>query len=339
MKLTEKTYEIHKFYNLTRYLFLKIEYDYSTTVELSGITLPQLRVLWIINSFPGISLGKIAKFGSWTSPTVSNILKILNTKKLVLIDKSEKSKFKNIHLTNEGFNYIEKNKQKDGANFQLFKLMHSINKDDLSYIIDTFKKIITQSNNSYIFEYIDKINELSLKIDYVKFDEDSQKILKNLVELYNVIRIFVLKIENEHSLLLRDIGLTYPQLRALIICNSFEGITSMELSKMGLWSPSTANLIVRNLFNKNLVYKRKGSVKNTIHIYITENGRQLVIRDFKENQNRIKLIELINKFDNEELRKSNEILSILNSTVKNHMIMEYISKTCESYSDGLESVH
>lgn len=42
---------LHKFYNLLRYLFLNIEWNYNKYVEKNNITLPQLRVLWITALF------------------------------------------------------------------------------------------------------------------------------------------------------------------------------------------------------------------------------------------------------------------------------------------------
>ena len=80
MKQSEYLFNIHSLYNIARYAFLKIESNYARTVETSGITLPQLRILWIIKVFPGISLSNVAKIGCWTSPTVSNMIKILMRK-------------------------------------------------------------------------------------------------------------------------------------------------------------------------------------------------------------------------------------------------------------------
>lgn len=52
MKKNEYLLSVHSLYNLARYAFLKIESNYARTVETSGITLPQLRVLWIIKVSP-----------------------------------------------------------------------------------------------------------------------------------------------------------------------------------------------------------------------------------------------------------------------------------------------
>ena len=102
MEQNEYLFNVHSLYNLARYAFLKIESNYARNVETSGITLPQLRILWIIKVFPGISLSNIARIGCWSSPTVSNMIKILMNKKLIFKEETINKKVYKFQLTEIG---------------------------------------------------------------------------------------------------------------------------------------------------------------------------------------------------------------------------------------------
>ncbi len=316
----------YEFYILSRYLFLKIERTYSAIVEKSGVTLPQLRVLWIINAFPGVNSSMISKAGCWTRPTVTNIIKILLAKQLVERDASPNKKSKSLHLTRSGFNVINLNKQTNNSSFPLLKLLSISDRTDLRKLIEIYKHTALKSKNSFILNYIEKLNSLSLKIEYQSFADEDRPKLKSLVELYNLLRIFVLTVENEHSLLLKDMNLTYPQMRALKIINSFKGITSLQLSEMALWSPSSANLVVNNLYKKELIYKDKGSVKNSLHMYTTGRAEEIIKKDVDENINKIGTLHLLDEVPDEKLKQLNKLLHYLNEEVNNHMVVEFIER-------------
>jgi DNA-binding MarR family transcriptional regulator len=315
----------HEFYTLSRYLFLKIEREYATIVEKSGVTLPQLRILWIISAFPGANSSLISKIGCWTPPTVSRMIKILLEKKLISRDIS-KNKSKGIHLTDHGIEIIQANKQAYGSAFPLLKLLGVSKEDELGSLIDIYRYTAMESGNTYIMDYIDRINELSLKIDYSTFPDADQPKLKNLVALYNLLRVFVLSVENAHSLLLKKLDLTYPQRRALMVIRTYRGITSSHLAEIALWSPSSANLVVKNLLAKNLIYKTKGIVKNTLHIYITRKGEELLDMDSKENENKIGTLNLLDNVPPRKLGELNRLLHFLNESVNNHMVVDFIDK-------------
>jgi len=317
----------YEFYILSRYLFLKIERNYSTIVEKYGVTLPQLRALWIINAFPGVNSSMISKVGCWTRPTVTKIIKMLLNKNLVSRDLAPNKKSKSIHLTEEGFNMIEINKQTNNSNFPLLKLLNSNHYYDLEQLIDIYKFTAVKSNNLFILDYIERINILSLKIQYDTFPESQHTNLKNLVALYNLLRVFVLTVENDHSLLLKSLNLTYPQMRALKIIYAFKGITSVQLSELALWSPSSANLVVKNLFNKGLIYKDKGTIKNSLHMYVTEKAKAIIIKDVSENQNKIGTLCLLDNVPEEKLMKLNLQLHYLNEAINNHMVVEFLSRS------------
>jgi DNA-binding MarR family transcriptional regulator len=314
-----------EFYTLSRYLFLKIEREYANLVEKSGVTLPQLRILWITSAFPGANSTMISNIGCWTPPTVSRMIKILLEKNLIDRDASG-SKSKGIHLTAKGLATIQENRQLHGSAFPLFKLMDAAEKDELDSLISVYKYTAVESGNDLIMDYIDKVNNLSLKIDYSTFPEADQARLRKLVELYNLLRVFVLSVENSHSLLLNKLGLTYPQMRALTVIKAYSGLTSSQLAEIALWSPSSANLVVKNLLSKNLIYRKKGVVKNSLHMYVTDKAVEVLNEDSKENENKIGTLNLLDDVPKEKLRELNVLLHTLNKSVNNDMVVDFIDR-------------
>jgi DNA-binding MarR family transcriptional regulator len=320
-------FNIHSLYNLSRYIFLKIEHNYNALVETSGITLPQLRVLWIIKSFPGISLGEIAKIGCWASPTVTMILKSLMKENLVYRDANENKKLYKLKLTEEGNKYIEINKQGHNENFILLKLMDLFDKDELAFVIKIFTKLAINEENVIILDYINKLNTSSLKIDYDKFDKSFRIPLENLVCFYNLLRTFILNVESNHRKLLTKFNITYSQLRTLWIIEAFPGITSIQLSEISFKSPSTANSLVKTLFNNGLIYKEKSTVKNSLYLYISEKGENLIIEDFKTNQNNLSIFNNIHKISKDDLINTNHLLEVINIFLENKVVPTYIEMT------------
>lgn len=325
----EKSLNIHTFYNLSRYCFLNIEYNYSSVIEESGITLPQLRVLWILKAFPGISLGEIAAIGYWTCPTVTNILKILIHKKSVIREDSVNKKVYKLNVTEEGEKYININKQNKSNNFHLFDLMNLFSEEGIDYIVEFYKQIVIKCGNDYVFQYVDKLNSLSLKVDYKNFSTNETIKLKKLVFFYNALRIFILHVEHNHGLLLKKLNLTYPQLRALWIIEAFPGITSRALSSLAFWSPSTANLIVKNLYAKDLIYKEKATVKNSLYLFINSKGENTLIEDFKLNNHQLVINDYLKDTDEKALTTMNNYLYLINKKLKNDMVENYIEKIHE----------
>jgi DNA-binding MarR family transcriptional regulator len=327
MNLKNKLFHMHKFYNLSRYLFLYIECNYNNIVESTSITLPQLRVLWIIKIFPSISLSEIAKIGFWSPPTVTKMLKILMDKNLVIREETLNKKLYSLNLTDIGNNLIKKNQRKKNDDFALLDLIPFVNDDKLNFAIEKFESIITHSNKTFIFEYINKINELNLKIDLSSFTSEDRLILKQLICLYNLLRTFILTVVSNHRKLLTCFNITYPQLRALWIIASFPGITSHKLSEIAFMSPSTSNVIVKNLYMKNLIYKEKSQLKNSLYLHISESGKELLIKDFEENQKSFLIYKNIDFLSTSELLKLNEFLLEMNLGLKNNIVEDYIEKT------------
>ena len=329
METRNKLFNVHSVYNLSRYIFLKIENNFSNIVEKTGITLPQLRVLWIIKAFPGISLSEIAQIGCWTPPTVTKILKNLLEKNLVIKEGSTNKKVYKLVVTEEGERFVEANRKGKNDNFYLIKLLKVLSVEELDFIMEVFKIICIDKKNDIILEYIDRINELCLKIDYSDFDEEETVILKRLVYLYNLLRTFILHVESNHRQLLLKFDITYPQLRALWFVEAFKGITSVQLSEISFWSPSTANLIVNNLYDKGYIYKEKSKVKNALYLFISEKGENLILEDFKLNQKSLTIYDSIDKIPKEKLTKINYLLKKINSALENDKVEEYIIRTFE----------
>lgn len=327
MDLKNKLFQTHKFYNLSRYLFLNIECNYNNIVKNTGITLPQLRVLWIVRIFNGISLGEIAKIGCWTSPTVTKMLKLLMDKKLVLREATINRKLYTLNLTESGYNIIKLNGIKKGDKFPLLQLISTVNNDDLNFVIKIFNKITVNSNNDFIFEYIQEINRLELKIDLNDFNSAEKHKLEFLICFYNLLRTFILTMESNHRKLLMPFNLTYPQLRVLWIIDAFPGITSSRLSKLVYLAPSTVNVIVKNLYCKDLIYKKKSELKNSLFLYISVSGEELLVNEFNENQKSFLIYKDIDFLSNFELSKLNEFIFQMNITLENDMVKSYIEET------------
>lgn len=327
-------FELYSFYNLARYLFLKLEYTHNLDIEEHGLTLPQLRVLWILKCFPGISQENISKIGCWTPPTVSIIIKLLIQKGYIYNAETGNKKTHTLKLTNIGENKLSDVKIVKTSSAAILKLINQISYEDINLLVETFKKLIITDENIYILEYIDKLNQLELKFDFNEFNLNDYISIKALTTLYNLLRIFVLTIEHKHSNLLTNIGLTYPQLRALNIIKAFPGINSAELGNLGFWSRSTANFIVNNLHKKGFVLKKKGNIKNSINLFITRTGESILSYDIKNNLQNIDKLNVLKENTYGNLVHINSILYKMNLLVENDVIDTFINKTYESINNN-----
>ena len=327
MEKNEYLFNIHSLYNLARYAFLKIESNYSRKVETSGITLPQLRILWIIKVFPGISLSSVARIGCWTSPTVSNMIKILMSKKLIFKEEANNKKAYKFQLTEMGNWFININKQDKKKKIYLFDLIGLFSHKELDFIIEIFTGIIIKEKKEFIFDYIEKINEMNLKIDLTDFDINEVSIIKKTISVYNLLRTFILTIKSNHSEPLKEFNVTYAQLRALWIIAAFPGITSSELSEISFWSPSTVHVIVKNLNSKCFIHKEKALIKNAYYLDISQQGEILIIEDYKKNQKTLLIFEEFKGISLQDIIKLNCLLERMNKRLGNYKTEEYIRKT------------
>ena len=327
MEQKEYIFNIHSLYNISRYAFLKIESNYARTVEISGITLPQLRILWIIKAFTGISLSNIARIGCWTSPTVSNMIKILMSKNLIFKEETINKKVYKLQLTDMGDWFININKQDKDKKIYLFNLIGLFSHSELDFIIDIFTKIIIKEKKQFIFDYIHRINEMNLKIDLTGFDTDMASIIKKIITLYNLLRTFILTIRSNHREPLKEFNVTYAQLRALWIIAAFPGITSSELSEISFWSPSTVHVIVKHLYSKNFILKEKALIKNAHYLDISEQGENLIIEDYNKNQKTLLIFQELKGISSQEIINLNSLLVRMNDKLGNYKTQEYIKKT------------
>jgi DNA-binding MarR family transcriptional regulator len=323
----ERIWKAHSLYNLARYIFLKIENEYNSIIEVSGITLPQLRVLWIISSFSGISLKEIAKIGGWAPPTVTKMLKILMSKGLVEKELYYNKKIYSLYLTVLGEEYIKLNKQGHNEKFPLLKLIKDFNEEELDSIIRLLKTITINVNNQIILSYVESVNDNGLKIDYEKFTNEEVLRFKKVVMFYNLLRTFILSIESEHRQYLIKYDITYPQLRALWIIEAFPGLTSIELSEISFWAPSTANVVVNNLYAKGLIFKKKSEHKNSLYLYLSDLGEKQILDEFKESQYKLSIYSVENKTKSFELNIVINLLKRMNLVLGNYKTEEYLEKT------------
>ncbi|MCB2293221.1 MarR family transcriptional regulator [Clostridium algoriphilum] len=327
MKRNEYLFNIHSLYNEARYAFLKIESNYARTVEESGITLPQLRILWIIKVFPGISLSNVARIGCWSSPTVSNMIKILMNKKLVFKEETINKKVYKFQLTEKGNWFININKQNKKKKIYLFDLIGLYSHKELDFIINIFTQIIIKEKKEFIFEYIERLNEMNLKIDLGGYDTNTVGIIKKTIALYNLLRTFILTIKSNHCGPLKEFNITYAQLRALWIIAAFPGVTSSELSEISFWSPSTVHVIVKNLNSKYYIHKEKALVKNAHYLDISEAGESLIIKDYIKNQKNLLIFEELEDISSKDILKFNRLLIRMNNRLGNYKTEEYVNKS------------
>ncbi|MBK5261825.1 MAG: MarR family transcriptional regulator [Peptostreptococcaceae bacterium] len=327
MTINNNFLEIHRFYNLSRYLFLNIDWEYNDLVKNTGISLPQLRVLWIIKIYPGISLCEIAKIGCWSPPTVTKMVQSLIAKKLVIRLESTDKKLFALDLTRNGKTIIKINQLTKADDFVLFNLLNAFSPDEIDSAIEIFERITSHSNNDFLFDYINKMNRMELKINYHGFTDLEKSNLQKLIQFYNLLRTFVLTTEKKHRSLLVPLNLTYPQLRSLWIINAFPGITSKKLSQLAYLSPSTVNVIVKNLLNKNLIAKEKSELKNSLFLHITNPGKTLLVNDFHNNQKSLLAYRDLTFLATAELKSLNLFMTKLNASLKNNYVQVYIAKT------------
>lgn len=320
---------VHSFYNLSRYLYLNIEWNYNRHVEQKSTTLPQLRVLWITKLFPGISLVEVAQIAGWAPSTVTKILRTLINKGLVTNKETENKKSYSLYVTQSGDNCIENNQIQYCEDFSIFKLKDNISENSIDYINSLLEKIIINLGMDLVIDYVKRMNFFNLKISLDKFSVKDKDLIHKLISFYNYLRIFVLSIEGVHRDILKKTGLTYPQLRALWIIDAFPGVTSIELSRKAYISASTANLIIKNLYKKELIKKEKSIYKNSLYIYITDEGKKLIKADFNLSQRDLIIYSPIKYLSKEQLSKANEILLGMNVTLDNFIVKGYIDKTLE----------
>lgn len=326
-QLKKHLLHVHKFYNLSRYLFLNIEWNYNKYVEKNNITLPQLRVLWITALFPGVSLVEIAEIAGWSPPTVSKILRNLIKKELITNKENQNKKSYNLYVTEKGYKCIEDNQIYKGEEFPIFELQNHMSNLELDFLNSLFEEVVINMNKKLVLKYIERMNLRNYKIHIEDFDKEDRDLIHKLIYFYNCLRIIVLNIESIHRDMLKPLDLTYPQLRCLWIIEAFPGITSVELSKIAYVSPSTANVIVKNIYKKGLIRKEKSVYKNSLFLYITEAGKQLIKEDFNVSQVYLNIYKSIEIIDENKMIKANEILEKMNQILKNQIVDEYLEKT------------
>ena len=100
--------------------------------------------------------------------------------------------------------------------FYIFDLIDLYSHIELDFIIDIFTRIIIKEKKEFIFEYIEKINEMNLKIDITDYDSNKVSIIKKIISIYNLLRTFILTIKSNHSEPLKEFNVTYAQLRSIM---------------------------------------------------------------------------------------------------------------------------
>jgi predicted transcriptional regulator len=113
----------------------------------------------------------------------------------------------------------------------------------------------------------------------------------------------------------------------LWIIEAFPKLTSVQLSEISFWSPSTANVVVRNLYTKGLILKEKSSFKNSLYLYLSHEGEELIIDEFRENLKKLSIFNISDKIKSNELEKAIMLLRRMNAILMNNNTETYIERT------------
>jgi predicted transcriptional regulator len=104
-------------------------------------------------------------------------------------------------------------------------------------------------------------------------------------------------------------------------------ITSIQLSEISFWSPSTANVVVKNLYTKGLILKEKSQFKNSLYLYLSEDGEKLIIEEFKANLKKLSIFNVADRVNLSVLDKVNTLLRRMNVLLMNNNTETYIERT------------
>ena len=90
---------------------------------------------------------------------------------------------------------------------------------------------------------------------------------------------------------------------------------------------NTISIIINNLYEKNLIYKEKSPLKNSLFLHISAIGEELLIKEFDRNQKSFLIYKNIEFLSANELLKLNKFMLNLNLALTNVFVKEYIEKT------------
>lgn len=78
---------------------------------------------------------------------------------------------------------------------------------------------------------------------------------------------------------------------------------------------------------KKLIYKEKSQLKNSLFLYISDSGEELLVKEFDINQKSLLIYKDIEFISVNELSQLNKFMLKLNLVLKNNFVEEYIEKT------------
>ncbi|WP_158634018.1 MarR family transcriptional regulator [Radiobacillus deserti] len=112
--------EVHQILNLFRGAYKVIEHDWQTAAQEEGITIAEQHIIWILHLEKELSTTRIAELGLWKLTTVMQVVKRMQAKGLVHINKNPADKrITYLSLSEKGEN-IWKKSQKHELSFVNF---------------------------------------------------------------------------------------------------------------------------------------------------------------------------------------------------------------------------
>ncbi len=143
-------------YNLLRTFILTIKSNHSEPLKEFNITYAQLRALWIIEAFPGITSSELSEISFWSPSTVHVIVKNLYCKQYI---HKEKALIKNAHyldISKEGEVLIIEDYIKNQKTLLIFEELKDISPDDIISLNQLLVKMNNKLGNCKTEEYVKK---------------------------------------------------------------------------------------------------------------------------------------------------------------------------------------
>ena len=158
---------------------------------------------------------------------------------------------------------------------------------------------------------------------------DSKKSIYYFNIFLNITRTMYMNFEKEWDAEARLSGITYAQQHCLWLLHVQDGLTLEELGNIGQWNKSTTSALVSRLEKKNLIRKEKEERSRTIHIYLTDQGKEKI----HDSLNTPEALKFLSMFDDveeerfarflEEERKIMKLVLRENDEDINRFLLEY----------------
>ncbi len=148
--------KIISIYNLLRTFILTVKSNHREPLKEFNVTYAQLRALWIIAAFPGITSSELSEISFWSPSTVHVIVKNLNSKHFI---HKEKALIKNAHyldISKQGENLIIEDYKKNQKTLLIFQELKDISLQEILKLNCLLERMNNRLGNYKTEEYIKK---------------------------------------------------------------------------------------------------------------------------------------------------------------------------------------